>query len=156
MKQLIAVAGASACLACLVGQTGQASVSPIDVSFLGTWTLNKARTKFGTASETFEQVGDAIRITIGSRSYAVKLDGKDYPEDIPGVTDAWRRIDRDTFEHISKINGEVVGISTWKASPDSTVFTVTRRQIRPERTLSTTTYRRVSAGAADNPLIGVW
>jgi hypothetical protein len=149
------------CVICLFGQSSQelekaGKRDSIDPAFFGIWNLNLSKSTFGKVSETFEPAGDSIQVSIGARSYQFKLDGKDYPTDVPGVTDSWKRVDEHTFEHVSKLNGKVVATSTWIASSDGKTFTVNRVATRPGDKSSTTTYTRTSGNNASNPLIGRW
>lgn len=89
-------------------------------SLSGQWEMDavKNATHAGTL-QSFQTTAGVMRISDGSASYEVKLDGKDHAE--PGdihSTRSMKLIDEDTLEETDKIDGNVSGISRWVISKD--------------------------------------
>jgi hypothetical protein len=125
----------------LLISTGSAS-DQSDVSCLGTWKLNLARSKLGpgpaprSLTSTIEAVGDQTRMTgvrinaDGARleaRFTVRMDGKDYP--LSGSANAdtvsLKRVDFRTIERTDKRAGKVVETSTTVFSADGKTSTTT-------------------------------
>jgi len=86
----------------------------------GRWRMDtvKNATRAG-ALQIFQATAGAMKISDGSSSYEVKLDGKDYPD--PGDTHSTRSmrlIDEYTLEETDKTDGRVSGVSRWVISKD--------------------------------------
>lgn len=112
-----------------------------EASLFGTWKLNLARSTYSPGAPPFkratrriESSGDRIKITddqVRSRGgvthleWTGKFDGSDYP--VQGVelvlTNAYRRVDDQTYELVQKIDGEVVARSRIVISPDGKTIT---------------------------------
>jgi hypothetical protein len=113
--------------------------------FAGTWKLNVAKSKFNPPSSTLKSntvkiedqdnglkftmdVVDATGAVIHSEE-APKFDGKDYPIKGSPTTDTvtLRRIDTNTFEHVSKKGGKEVERVRVVISKDGKTSTVTAK-----------------------------
>jgi hypothetical protein len=73
----------------------------------------KNATRAGTL-QIFQTTADVMKISDGSSSYDVRLDGKDNAE--PGdvhLTRSMKLIDEYTLEETDKTDGKVSGISRW-------------------------------------------
>jgi hypothetical protein len=112
----------------------------------GTWTLNVARSTFGSAvpierqTRTYDMTGDRQRCriesldTTGARvayGYDARVDGRDYPmtgSGMPGGADtiALTRVDESRTTASLKKAGTVVMTATLTVSPDGTVLTIER------------------------------
>lgn len=84
----------------------------------GQWQMDtvKNATRAGTL-QIFQTTAGAMKISDGSASYEVRLDGKDYPE--PGdmhFTRSMKLIDEYTLEETDKTDGRVSGVSRWVIS----------------------------------------
>jgi uncharacterized protein (UPF0297 family) len=132
--------------------TGPLSGQP-HPSWLGTWTLNLARSTYSPnpppykrAIRRIERSGDDIKIIdemVRSRGgvthleWTGKFDGQDYP--VQGVelvlTNAYRRVDDRTYELIQKIDGDVVATARVAMSPDGRTITT----VNSSKTASATT-----------------
>jgi hypothetical protein len=139
------ISGIVALTGVLTGQT--------DTRWFGIWKLNLARSTydpgpppFRRATHRIERSGDGIKIIdeqVRSRGgvthleWTGKFDGIDYP--VQGVdlvlTNAYRRVDDDTYELIQKIDGEVVATARLLISPDGRTITM----VNSSRTASATT-----------------
>src|SRR5947209_15467734 len=80
--------------------------SELNPAFYGTWKENPAKRKLGFATLTYEQEGDTITSKTGSHRFTFKLDGKDYPTDVPGQTITWKKLDNHTYEVTGKMSGK--------------------------------------------------
>jgi len=121
----------------------------VDDSFVGTWTLNVAKSKFDpgppvrSRTVTVEPAGDGVKWSIeqidangnpGTVVETVKFDGKDYPRTVTGSlggsragdTIALRRIDAYTLEETLKKGGEVVATFRQAVSKDGKERTATQ------------------------------
>jgi hypothetical protein len=128
-------------LCALIHSPTTVSAQP-DVSLVGTWKLNVAKSKLGpgpaprSITSTIQAVGDRTKLTgvridaDGLRTeakYTVRVDGKDYP--IEGSANAdtvsLKRIDARTIERTDKRAGKVVETSTTVFSADGKTSTTT-------------------------------
>jgi hypothetical protein len=86
----------------------------------GQWRMDtvKNATRAGTL-QIFRTTAGLMKISDGSASYEVRLDGKDYanPEDIHS-TRSMKLIDEYTLEETDKTDGKVSGVSRWIISKD--------------------------------------
>ena len=74
----------------------------------GKWKINLAKSDFGETTISFSQTGPGqMQYSADGLSYTFRMDGKDYPALI-GRTAAWKQIDANTWETISKLNGKVL------------------------------------------------
>ena len=121
--------------------------------WLGTWTLNLARSTYSPgpppykrAVRRIERSGDDIKITdemVRSRGgvthleWTGKFDGQDFP--VQGVelvlTNAYRRVADRTYELIQKIDGDVLATARIAMSPDGNTITT----VNSSKTASATT-----------------
>ena len=119
----------------VLGLTG--SLWAADPHF-GTWKMNAAKSKFGSApplkSDTtkFEELENGIKltsdyITADGKAHhdecIVKYDGKDYP--CPESTISFIKIDAYTFDQVMKEDGKVVGTAREVFSKDGKTITRT-------------------------------
>lgn len=86
----------------------------------GQWQMDtvKNATRAGTL-QIFQTAVGVMKVSDGSTSYEVRLDGKDYTE--PGDIHSSRSmklIDEDTLEETDKTDGKVSGVSRWVISKD--------------------------------------
>lgn len=95
------------------GPTGSHALS-------GQWRMDAVKndTRAGTLT-TYQSIPGGMKISDGSVSYEVKLDGKDYPlpEDSHS-TRSMKLIDEYTLEQTDKTDGEVTGVSRSTVSKD--------------------------------------
>jgi hypothetical protein len=86
----------------------------------GQWRMDtvKNATRAGTL-QIFQSAAGAMRISDGSVSYEVRLDGADYPQsgDVHS-TRSMKLIDEYTLEETDKTNGKVSGGARWTISKD--------------------------------------
>jgi hypothetical protein len=119
-----------------------------DDPFVGTWTLNIAKSKFDpgppvrSRTVTVEPAGDEVKWSIeqvdangklGTVVETLKLDGKDYPRTVTGSmggpggdTIALKRIDAYTLEETLKKGGKVVATYKQVVSKDGKERTATQ------------------------------
>jgi hypothetical protein len=139
-------------------RTGSAERTVIDSRnpFLGTWEMDVARTKLGARTVKMEPAGDSIRMVTGMGQYEFKLDGKEYPTDMPGTTVSWKKMDDNTYEVTTREDGKVTSTSTRVMSSDGNRATVTTKPAGSEQTI-TSVYERQSgdAGGGDK-MLGTW
>jgi hypothetical protein len=146
LKIFIGAGGVMAFLAvCLFVMSPLSNFAQTD-PIIGTWKLNLAKSKFSpgpppkSQTATFEAVGQGVKITakvtdaegktINFQSTA-NYDGKDYPvTGHPDVdTNAWKRIDANTFETTRKKAGKVVATATSVISKDGKTRTLTEKGV---------------------------
>jgi hypothetical protein len=128
--------------------------------FIGTWTLNVAKSQFTPAgpkslTRVYTAAGDALDLTITgvaadgkpiARHSVFKFDGKDYAysghPDLDAV--AFKRIDANHYDSTSKKAGKVVGSSSTKISADGKVLTQVSKGVNASgaATSSTAVYDR--------------
>ena len=123
------------CLTVVAQESGrQRSSGPELKAFLGSWELDTARTKLGSTTVTYEQVGDSIRAITPLGTYTFKIDGTEYKTTLPGDTITWRQVDKNTLESTRKRNGKPESISTRVFSPDGKTIAVTTKVIGDQPT----------------------
>jgi hypothetical protein len=128
--------------------------------FIGTWTLNVAKSQFTPAApksitRVYVVAGDAIDLKLTgvaadgkpmARHSVFKFDGKDYPytghPDLDAV--AFKRIDANRYDSTSKRAGKVVGSSSTTISADGKVLTQVSKGVNASGapTSSTAVYDR--------------
>lgn len=113
-------------------------------AFLGTWTLNVAKSKYSPApppkaqTSTYAASGQGVKVTVKGTTadgkplimeYTANYDGKDYP--VTGNADydatSLKRIDANTVEFTRKKAGKVVQTGTNVVSKDGKTRTVTTK-----------------------------
>jgi hypothetical protein len=135
----------------LVAQSEKAG----DLPYAGRWKLNVAKSDFGETTATYAKVGsDEMQFTMAGQSYKFKVDGKDYPS-LLGRSSAWKQIDPNTWETLTKQNGTLIATDTTKLSVDGNTMTVHSKGPKPAGGTfeQTTVYSRVSGGPG---LEGKW
>ncbi|HYK38518.1 MAG TPA: hypothetical protein VEU98_00755 [Candidatus Eremiobacteraceae bacterium] len=139
MKRTLRLAGLMILIAFTAG-----SLSAQDNPFVGTWKLNIAKSKFGSAqapksvTRTVVAQGDGAKYTFervnadgttSVYSFTAHYDGKDYPVSgtgMPGGADsiAGTRINSHRVESVLKKNGKQVGTSVSEVSADGKTTTI--------------------------------
>jgi hypothetical protein len=133
-------------LCLVVGLTGRAALAGDADAFLGTWTLNSAKS-------TLPQGGPPIVVTltvtdagggkyksvtetsVAGQAYKVEItfavDGKDYvpvvtpaPPGMPPTSQSYERVSAKAYKSTVKMNGQVAATSTSEVSADGKVMTV--------------------------------
>src|SRR5215468_7012191 len=110
-------------------------------SWLGTWKLNEAKSKFAPGAPknhtvVYEVAGDSIKVTIdgvdgnGKATHVEwtgKMDGKDYPSTGSAIDDtrAYTKLDANTLHVVLKKGGKEVGSAHVVMSADGKTRTVT-------------------------------
>jgi hypothetical protein len=123
--------------------------------YAGKWKINLANSDFGETTITIAQTGSGqMQYTADGMSYTFRIDGKDYPS-LFGRTDAWKQIDKSTWEISSKLNGKVLGTTTRKLSSDGATLTENSKGPKPAGGSFdvTTVFQRGSGGPG---LPGKW
>jgi hypothetical protein len=126
-----------------------------DLPYAGRWKLNVAKSDFGETTATYAKAGsDEMQFTMAGQSYKFRVDGKDYPS-IFGRTSAWKQIDSNTWETVTKQDGTLIATDTTKLSADGKTMTVHSKGPKPAGGTfeQTTVYERVSGGPG---LEGKW
>jgi hypothetical protein len=126
-----------------------------DLPYAGRWKLNVAKSDFGETTATYAKVGsDEMQFTMVGQSYKFRVDGKDYPS-IFGRSSAWKQIDANTWETVTKQDGTLITTDTTKLSADGKAMTVHSKGPKPAGGTfeQTTVYQRVSGGPG---LEGKW
>jgi hypothetical protein len=84
----------------------------------GGWTRSKNATRAGTL-QIFQSAAGAVKISDGSASYEVRLDGADHPQsDDVHFTRSMKLIDEYTLEETDKTDGKASGGARWTISKD--------------------------------------
>jgi len=128
---------------CLVAMFPSSVLAQAD-SFLGTWTLNVAKSKYSPGpppkaqTSTYEASGQGVKVTVKgtgadgkplTTEFTANYDGKDHP--VTGNADydaqSWKRIDANTVEFTRKKGGKVVQTGTNVVSKDGKTRTVTTK-----------------------------
>jgi hypothetical protein len=110
----------------------------------GQWqmdTVNNA-TRAGTL-QIFRSAADVMKISDGSASYEVRLDGADYPqsEDVHS-TRSMKLLDEYTLEETDKTDGKVFGGARWTISKDGKSMRVEFSSTKRGRTMTYTAEKR--------------
>jgi hypothetical protein len=130
---------------------------------LGTWRLNVARSDFVSGAPAYSRVvcriephDDGLKVVydmIGTRGgvthweWTGRLDGKDYAlqgvEEV--VTNAYSRIDENTFAIVTKLDGRPTSTTRIVVSPDRKVMTVTSpaTNSQGQRVVNTAIYEKL-------------
>jgi hypothetical protein len=126
-----------------------------DLPYVGKWKVNLAKSDFGQTTFTFESLpGGEWQASAFGITYKFKMDGKDYPDGMGGTV-AWKAVDADTWDSVSKANGRVTENDTFKLSADGKTLTQTSKQMKASGGSldATTVYDRASGGPS---LAGKW
>ena len=153
MRRTLVVAAA----VLVASHIGAASQSPktSELPYVGKWKLNVAKSDFGETTITIEQkTSGEMQFTTVGQSYTFRTDGKDYPG-LFGRTAAWKQVDANTWETVSKQDGKLVTTEKSTLSPDGKTLTVAASGPKPAGGTyeQTTVYERVSGGPG---LAGKW
>lgn len=143
LKVSVGVGGVVAIL--VVGMWPLVALAQTD-PFIGTWTLNVAKSKYNpgpppkSITATYEAAGQGVKVTTKgvdaegkptATQYTANYDGKDYP--VAGQPDwdttAVKRIDAYTVEFTRKRGGKVVQTGTNVVSKDGKTRTITAKGI---------------------------
>jgi hypothetical protein len=106
----------------------------------GQWRMDtvKNATRAGTL-QIFQSAAGVMKISDGSASYEVRLDGADYPEsgDVHS-TRSMKLIDEYTLEETDKADGKVSGGARWTISKDGKSMRVKFSNTKHEQTMTYT------------------
>jgi hypothetical protein len=131
-----------------VGLTGRAALAGDADAFIGTWTLNAAKSSLpqgGPPIDLTLVVTDAgggkyksvTETSVGGQAYKVEItfaiDGKDYspvvtpapPGGTPAMSQSYEHVSAKSYKTQAKMNGQVVATSTSEVSADGKTMTVT-------------------------------
>jgi hypothetical protein len=148
MKLTSRFAAAFLALGLAVGLTGRAALAGDADAFLGTWTLNAAKStlpQVGAQMDVTLTVSDAgggkyksvTEASVAGQAYKVEItfaiDGKDYvpvvtpapPGGTPAMSQSYERVSAKSYKSASKMNGQVLATSTSEVSADGKTMTVT-------------------------------
>jgi len=148
MKLTSRFAAAFLALGLAVGLTGRAALAGDADAFLGTWTLNAAKStlpQVGAQMDVTLTVSDAgggkyksvTEASVADQAYKVEItfaiDGKDYvpvvtpapPGGTPAMSQSYERVSAKSYKSASKMNGQVLATSTSEVSADGKTMTVT-------------------------------
>jgi len=148
MKLTSRFAAAFLALGLAVGLTGRAALAGDADAFLGTWTLNAAKStlpQVGAQMDVTLNVSDAgggkyksvTEASVAGQAYKVEItfaiDGKDYvpvvtpapPGGTPAMSQSYERVSAKSYKSASKMNGQVLATSTSEVSADGKTMTVT-------------------------------
>ncbi len=127
-----------------------------EAPFFGSWKVSSHKTDFTAAKVKFEQMpnGEIKETDQGGITTTFKIDGKDYPTPT-GATVAWKQLDANTWETVTKINGKVIETDTATLSADGKAASIVSKIASAEGKVSeaSMTLHRVSGGPG---LIGEW
>jgi hypothetical protein len=126
-----------------------------DAPYVGTWTMNVAKSDFGESTLTYEQMpGGQIKATMDGQSYTFRTDGTDTPTPW-GVTMAWKAVDSNTWHVTEKIGGKETATGAVKLSPDGKLLTMDLKRVKADGGTSndSMSFQRVSGGPG---LSGKW
>ena len=148
MKLTSRFAAAFLALALVVGFADRAALAGDADAFLGTWTLNAAKSTMpqgGPPMEVTLTVSDAgggkyksvTEASVAGQAYKVEItfaiDGKDYapvvtpapPGGTPSISQSYERVSAKSYKSTSKMNGQALATSTSEVSADGKSMTVT-------------------------------
>src|SRR5215831_10710912 len=128
------------------------SLGADDNPLIGKWKINLPKTKYNVGTPpknqviTYEMVGDALKLTAEidnaqghqTNSYTAKYDGKDYPftstarDAAAGQTVRLKRIDANTTQRTTFLNGKQIGTVTEVVSKDGKTLTRTQKGVNPQ------------------------
>lgn len=126
-----------------------------DPPYAGTWKLNVDKSNFGETTLTYAKtLSGQMQFSSHGQSYMLRMDGRDYPS-VLGRTAAWKQIDANMWQTITKQNGKVIFTETTTLSPDGNTLTIMMKGAKPaggtfEQTM---VLERVSSGTG---LPGKW
>jgi hypothetical protein len=125
-----------------------------DLPYVGKWKLNPAKSDFTGTTIAYTQHGDELTYAEQGQSYIFKTDGRDYVTPF-GYTAAWKRVDSQNVQMVSKLQGKTIETDLLKLSQDYKTLTVTASGKRPngEAWEDVTVYRRVGG---ETGLAGTW
>ena len=138
-------------LLCCMVSVGMAADQP----YVGKWKINLAKSDFGQATVTLEALPSGEwQMTSFGITYKFKMDGKEYSDAMGGAV-AWKSIDANSWEVVSKANGKVTETDTFKLDTGGKTLTETSKQMKADGGSmdSTAVYERVSGGPS---LAGKW
>lgn len=129
-----------------VGLSGRAALAGDADAFLGTWTLNAAKSTLPQGTPPVEvtlTVTDAgggkyksvTETSVAGQAFKVEItfavDGKDYapvispaPPGVPPTTQSYERVSAKAYKSSIKVNGQLAATSTSEVSADGKVMTV--------------------------------
>jgi hypothetical protein len=148
MKLTLRFAAPFIAFALVAGFAGRAVLAGDADAFLGTWTLNAAKSSLpqgGAPTDVTLTVTDAgggkyksvTEAAVAGQSYKVEItfaiDGKDYvpvvtpapPGGMPAMSQSYERVSAKSYKSASKMNGQVLATSTSEVSADGKTMTVT-------------------------------
>lgn len=141
-------------LALLTAGQIQSIAQTVD-AYVGTWTLNVAKSKFDGPALTsrtlkieplpdgsFQQTFDDVNADGSDRHAEMKFrfDGKDYPFQTPTMTRAFKRLSDHSYELVEKVNGEVTVLRSVVVSRDGKTYTMTQTAMQNGKPVLTATY----------------
>jgi hypothetical protein len=123
-----------------------------DNPLIGKWKINLAKTKYNAGTPpknqviTYEMVGDALRLTAEidnaqghqTNSYTAKYDEKDYSftstarDAVKGQTVRLKRVDANTTQRTTFLNGKQIGTVTEVVSKDGKTLTRTQKGVNAQ------------------------
>src|SRR5512135_3072345 len=126
-----------------------------DLPYAGKWKVNLAKSDFGQTTITIEAMpaGEWQFSSFGV-SYKFKMDGKDYSDNMGGTV-AWKAIDANTWEMVSKANGKVTETDRFQLGAGGKTLTDNVKVMKVDGGSqdSTSVYERISGGPS---LAGKW
>jgi hypothetical protein len=122
--------------------------------FAGKWKLDPAQSKLTGDTIRFASAGDGLTYTASGHTTKVSLDGSP-TKTWSGEEVSWKKIDDNTYESHSKVNGVDVGTTTWTISSDGKGLKVESKGKNPDGSSfdDTSDYTRV---AGTHGLAGKW
>jgi hypothetical protein len=94
--------------------------------FPGTWesTSEEVNSVFEIEIRPYEEDGLSLVIPAQNSTKNVRLDGKDYPNQVPDSASSARRVNERTLEMTDKKNGKISRTQQFKVSPDLNTLTI--------------------------------
>src|SRR5882724_7708616 len=139
----------------LIGTCLCGLVAASDAPYAGKWKMNVAKSNFGDAIVSYEQLPSGeMKANMDGQTYTFKTDGKDVMTPW-GMTMAWKAVDAKTWEVTEKTDGKVTATSTAKLSDDGKMMTLDVKRAKADGGTSNDnmTFERVSGGPG---LAGKW
>lgn len=127
--------------------------SPFD----GTWAMNQSKSQLAGDTMTFASASDGmLKYTDSVQSYTFKPDGTEFKTPL-GRERTFKMVNPTTYETTTKMNGAVIGSSTWKLSIQDRRLTIDFKEIKAngETSHDTAVYERI-AGNSGAGLVGKW
>jgi len=131
------------------------TLAAADLPYAGKWKMNPAKSDFGALTVTYASLPSGEwQSTAEGQTYKFKMDDKDYPDPYGGMV-AWKALDANTWQMVSKLNGKVLTTDTLKVSADGSSLTISTKGTKPngEAIDNTISAQRVSGGPG---LAGKW